>query len=61
MAGEVRVLELRTPMGQWLSRLTDTGSPRSGGELTHPTTRPVSEVFISISERVVPAAVGVSG
>ena len=31
MAGEVRVLELRTPMGQWLSRLTDTGSPGSGG------------------------------
>lgn len=31
MAGEVRVLELRTPMGQWLLRLTDTGSPGSWG------------------------------
>ena len=50
------MLELRTPMGQWLSTLTDTGEG-----LTHPTARPTSEVFTSISKRVVPAAVGVSG
>lgn len=51
MAGEVRVLELRTPMGQWLLRLTDTGSPGSWvGAHTSNRQAHIRGFFISISK-----------
>ena len=58
MAGEVRMLELPTPVRQWLSRLQGTGSPGA-----HHTRRlgPPTEVFIEQGRSGVQATVSLAG